>query len=85
MTPFHPVALGPGGSVDVGLTERVICDPTIRKDARMMARGHQGDTSVLGQGTSPVVVRYRVLGVTMSQTLSLTRPILVMQYYRSCR
>ncbi len=84
MTPFHPVALGPGGDVNVGLTVRVICDPTIRNDARMMANGHQADTSVLGQGTSPVVVRYRVLGVTMSQTLSLDQSILVMQYYRSC-
>jgi hypothetical protein len=85
MTRFHPVALGPGASADVGLTERVICDPTIRGDARMMEHRHQFGPSVLGQGTSPVVVRYRVIGVTMSQTLSLSQPILVMQYYRSCR
>lgn len=85
MTPFHPVALGAGSSMDVGLTVRVICDPTIRGDARMMANRHQGDTSWLSQGTSPVVVRYRVFGVTMSQTLSLIQPVLIMQYYRSCR
>jgi hypothetical protein len=84
MTPFHPAPLGPGGSVDVGLTLRVICDPTIRKDARMMAHEHQLDTSGLGQGTTPVIARYRVLGVTMSQTLSIIQPILVGQYYRSC-
>jgi hypothetical protein len=85
MTPFHPVALGPGGDVSVGLTVHVICDSTIRDDARSMANAHQADTSFLDQDTSPVVVRYRVLGVTMSQTLSLDHPILVMQYYRSCR
>jgi hypothetical protein len=42
------------------------------------------DTSWLGDATSPVVVRYRVLGITMSQTLSIGEPILVMQPYRAC-
>ena len=31
LTSFHPVALGPGDSVAVGLTERVVCDPTVRQ------------------------------------------------------
>ena len=84
MKPFHPVALGPGGTVWAGLTERVVCDPTIRRDARALSNRGQSDTSWLGDATSPVVVRYRVLGVTMSQTLSIAEPILVMQPYRAC-
>ena len=85
LTPFHPVAVAPGDTVWVALTERVICDPTIRRDARLMSTGGQPDTSVLGDATSPVVVRYRVLGVTMAQTLSLAEPILVMLPYRACK
>ncbi len=85
MTPFHPVALAPGGTVWAGLTERVICDPTIRGDARAMSSRGQPDTSFLGDATSPVVVHYRVLGVTMAQTLSLAEPILVMLPYRACK
>jgi len=84
MAPFHPVALAPGGTVWAGLTERVVCDLTIRDDARAMSGGGQPDTSFLGDATSPVVVRYRVLGVTMTQTLSLAEPILVMLPYRAC-
>jgi hypothetical protein len=85
MTPFHPVALGPGDTVWAGLTERVVCDPTIRRDASALALGNRPDTSILGDATSPVVVRYRVLGVTMSQTLSVAQPILVMLPYRACK
>jgi hypothetical protein len=85
MTPFHPVSLAPGGTVRAGLTERVICDPTIRRDARALSNSSQPDTSFLGDATSPVVVRYRVLGVTMAQTLSLAEPILVMLPYRACK
>jgi hypothetical protein len=85
MTPFHPVTLAPGGTVWVGLTERVICDPTIRGDARAMSNEGQPDTSLLGDATSPVVVRYRVLGVTIAQTLSIAEPILVMLPYRACK
>jgi len=85
MTPFRPVALAPGGTVWAGLTERVICDPTIRRDARAMSNGDQPDTSVVGDATSPVVVRYRVLGVTMTQTLSVAEPILVMLPYSACK
>ena len=81
--PFHPVTVGPGGSVAVGLTVRVVCDPTIRKDARLP--DHRGDYSYFGDATSPVVVRYRALGITTSQTLSLTDPVLIMMPYRSCR
>jgi hypothetical protein len=80
---FHAMALGPGDSAAVGLTERVICDPTVREDARLP--GGRGDYSWLGDATSPVVVRYRALGVTMSQTLALTAPVLVVQPYTSCR
>jgi hypothetical protein len=83
MRPFHPVALGPGGSVAVGLTERVICDPTIRRDARLP--GDPARTSWLGDATSPVVLRYRVLGLTMSQTVAVAAPLLVAQPYRACK
>jgi hypothetical protein len=83
MTPFHPVALGPGDSVAVGLTERVICDPTIRLDAR--APGDPALTSWLGDATSPVVLRYRVLGLTTSQTVTVAAPLLVVQPYRACK
>lgn len=85
MKPFHPVALGPGGTMLAGLNVRVICDPTIRADARMLANRHVADTSYLGDATSPVVVRYRVLGVTMTQTLNIPEPILVMQPYTACK
>jgi hypothetical protein len=69
LVPFHPVALGPGDSVAVGLTERVVCDPAVRRDARLP--DHRGDHSFLGDATSPVVVRYRALGMSISQTLTL--------------
>jgi len=84
MTAFHPVALGPGDTVWAGLSERVVCDPTIRADARAVSNRGQLVTSVLGDATSPVVVRYRVLGVTMAQTLSIAEPILVMLPYSAC-
>ena len=74
MKPFHSVALGPGDTVWTGLTERVVCDPTIRSDARALSTMRQPDTAFIGDATSPVVVRYRVLGVTMSQTLSIAEP-----------
>jgi hypothetical protein len=45
----------------------------------------QADTSFAGDATSPVVVRYRVLGLTMSQTLSLDQPLLIMLPYTACR
>lgn len=35
--------------------------------------------------TCPVVVRYRVLGLTMSQTLSLDQPLLIMLPYTACQ
>ena len=50
-----------------------------------MSNGDQPDTSVVGDATSPVVVRYRVLGVTMTQTLSVAEPILVMLPYSACK
>ncbi len=43
------------------------------------------DTSLLGDATSPVAVRYGVLGVTMAQTLSPAEPILVMPPYCACK
>lgn len=84
MTPFHPVALGPGDTVWAGLTERVVCDPLIRSVARAAALSNQPSTSLEFDDTSAVVVRYHVLGVTMSQTLSLAKPILVVLPYRAC-
>lgn len=83
MTPFRPVTLGPGGSAGVGLTERVVCDPAVRRAARLA--GHRSAGSWLGDATSPVVVRYRALGVPTSETLTLTGPMLVVMPYRSCR
>jgi hypothetical protein len=82
MTPFHPVALGPGDSVAVGLTERVVCDRTVRGDARLVQA--RGGFAWLGDAISPVVMRYRALGVTMSQTLAIAGPVLVVLPYRSC-
>jgi hypothetical protein len=82
LTRFHPVALGPGASVAVGLTERVVCDPAIRQDA--VAERRRGGTSWLGDATSPVIVHYRVLGLPASQTISLTSPVLVVMPYRAC-
>ena len=82
LTPFHPVALGPGATVAVGLTERVVCQPVIRQDA--VAGRHSGGMSYLGGATSPIVVRYRVLGLPASQTISLTGPVLVVMPYRAC-
>jgi hypothetical protein len=82
MQPFHASALGPGGSLAVGLTERVVCDPVIRRDAR---RPDDGSFAWTGNSTSPVVLRYRVLGVTMSQTVTVATPVLVILPYRSCR
>jgi hypothetical protein len=83
MAPFHPLTLGPGASLPVGLTERVVCDPTIRRDARLP--GNPAATSWTGDATSPVVLRYRALGVTMSQTVSVATPVLVLLPYRSCK
>jgi hypothetical protein len=80
MTPFHPVALGPGESVAVALTERVVCDPMIRRDARLPGAG----SSWIGDATSPVILHYRVLGASMSQTVTLAMPVLVVLPYRSC-
>jgi hypothetical protein len=77
---FHPVALGPGASVAVGLTERVVCDPVVRRDAT----SHRAGAAWLGDETSPVVVYYRVLGLPASQTLTLTAPLLVVMPYRAC-
>jgi hypothetical protein len=81
MTPFHPVALGPGDTVNVALTERVICDQITRMDARMPGSEGSGRSFT----TSPVIVRYRVLGLTMSQTISLAEPILVEQPVSACK
>jgi hypothetical protein len=83
--PFHPVSLGPGDSVWVGLTERVTCPAIIRHNAQRMVSLGQADTSFAGDATSPVVVRYRVLGLTMSQTLSLDQPLLIMLPYTACQ
>jgi hypothetical protein len=83
MKPFHPVTLGPGGTVPAGLTERVICAPIIRADARLP--GDPAATSVVADSTSPVVVRYRALGITMSQALSLATPVMVALPYRACK
>ena len=83
MTPFHPVTVGPGDSLPVGLTERVVCDPTIRRDAGLP--GNPAATSWLGDATSPVVLRYRALGVTMSQTVTVAMPVLVVLPYPSCK
>jgi hypothetical protein len=84
-SPFHPVSLGPGATVYVGLTERVICPAIITRDARDMASRGQQDTSYAGDATTPVIVRYRVAGLTMSQTLSLGQPLLIMLPYTACR
>lgn len=56
MTPFHPLTLGPGDTVQAGLTERI------------WANSKYGSFAIAGPVV--VVVRYRVLGVTMSRTLS---------------
>jgi hypothetical protein len=82
LRPFHPVALGPGASVAVGLTERVVCDSTIRQDA--VAERHRGGSSWTGDLASPIVVHYRVLGLPASQTITLTSPVLVVMPYRAC-
>jgi hypothetical protein len=84
LTRFHPVSLGPGDSVAVGLTERVVCDPTVRKDVIIMRNEHQSDTAWLAGSTSPVVVHYRVLGLPASQTISLGSPLLVAMPYGAC-
>lgn len=83
LRPFHPSALGPGGSLDVALTQRVVCDPIMADDARRF--GNQSAFGWIGDDTSPVVLRYRVLGVPMSQTVSVATPVLVILPYRSCR
>jgi hypothetical protein len=83
MTPFHPVTLGPGDSLPVGLTERVVCDQAIRRDARLP--GNAAATSWLGDGTSPAVLHYRALGLTMAQTITVAAPVLVVLPYRSCK
>jgi hypothetical protein len=83
LRPLRPVTLGPGGSLPVALTERVVCVPLIRSDARLP--DGRGLHSVLGDATSPVVLRYRVLGITTSQTVSLGSPVLVLLPYRACR
>ena len=54
-------------------------------DAQTMASRGQADTSYAGDATSPVVVHYRVLGLTMPQTLSLDQPLLIMLPYTACR
>jgi hypothetical protein len=82
MTPFHPVTLGLGDSVAVALTERVVCDSATRGVAHLP---HRGSTSFIGDTTSPVVVRYRALGMTMSQTLNLKNPLLVVLPDKSCK
>jgi hypothetical protein len=82
-TPFRPVTLGPGDSRAVAITERAVCDPTIRRDARLP--DNAGAHSVQGDATSPVVLHYRVLGLPASQTLSLGSPVLVLMPYRACR
>jgi hypothetical protein len=81
--PFRPATLGPGDSLPVAITERVVCDPTIRQDARLP--DNAGGHSVQGDATSPVVLHYRVLGLPASQTLSLGSPVLVLMPYRACR
>lgn len=80
MKPFHPVALGPGDSVAVGLTERVVCDPTVRRAATQASDGY----GWLGDSTSPVVLHYRVLGVSTAQTVGVASPVLVEMLYRAC-
>ena len=44
----------------------------------------RGDHSYLGDATSPVVVHSKAFGVSMSQTLSLSTPVLVVLPYASC-
>lgn len=83
MTPFHPVTLGLGDSVAVALTERVVCDSATSGVAHLP--NHRGSTSFVGDATSPVVVRYRALGITMSQTLNLKNPLLVVLPDQSCK
>ena len=57
-----------------------------RRAGELIARFEStlGDHSYLGDAISPVVVRYESLGVTMSQTVSLAAPALVVLPYRSC-
>lgn len=80
LTAFHPVAMGPGGSLAVGLTARAICVPIIRADARL----HRGDYSYTGGATNPVIVRHRALGVTATQTISIPEPVLIVMPYSAC-
>jgi hypothetical protein len=82
MTPFHPVTIDAGDSLAAGLTERVACDPNLRRAARQP--GGRGGSSWLGDATSPVVVHYRALGVSTAQTLTLATPVLVVMPYRAC-
>ena len=67
MTPFHPVALGPGDTVQAELTERI------------WANGKYGAYAITG--SIIVVVRYRVLGITMSRTFSPASSLPVMRTY----
>jgi hypothetical protein len=57
-------------SPDAYSSRRVVCDPIIRDDALHYGAG----ASVLGDATSPVVVRCRVLGFGLTQTLTLGTP-----------
>jgi hypothetical protein len=82
LRPFHPVALAPGASVAVGLTERVVCQRVIHQDA--VAERHSGGFGWLAGATSPIVVHYRVLGLPASQTITLGSPVLVAMPYRAC-
>jgi hypothetical protein len=83
LTPFHPVTIGPGGTVGAAFSERVVCPTVTRADAGA-GSGQPGNSGWLSEVDSPVVVRYRVLGVTMSQTLSLGSPVLVRLRASAC-
>jgi hypothetical protein len=54
-----------------------------RLDARLP--GDPARTSWAGSATSPVVLRYRVLGLSMSQTVTADSPLLVEMPYRACK
>lgn len=84
LTPFRPFTLGPGGTAGAAFSERVVCAPVTRADASADS-GRPGNSGWLSEAANPVVVRYRVLGITMSQTLSLASPVLVRMPVSACK
>lgn len=82
MQPHHPVTVGPGGSVPVALIVRVACGPP-GHDAPAAGPRAAGIWST--GATSPVVVHYQVLGLRMSQTLTVGEPVVVAMCTSACQ